>query len=27
VQAPLDLPMRWGRGTVKVGWAIIPPKR
>lgn len=27
VQAPLDLPMRWGRGTVKVGWAIIPPRR
>jgi hypothetical protein len=27
VQAPLDLPMRWGRGTVKVGWAILPPRR
>jgi hypothetical protein len=27
VQAPLDLPMRWGRGTVKIGWAILPPRR
>jgi Dolichyl-phosphate-mannose-protein mannosyltransferase len=27
VQAPFDLPMRWGRGSIKVGWAIIPPER
>lgn len=26
-QAPLDLPMRWGLGTVRFGWAILPPAR
>jgi 4-amino-4-deoxy-L-arabinose transferase-like glycosyltransferase len=26
VQPPIDLPMRWGNGTIKVGWAILPPR-
>jgi 4-amino-4-deoxy-L-arabinose transferase-like glycosyltransferase len=26
VQPPLELPMRWGNRTVKVGWAIVPPR-
>jgi hypothetical protein len=26
VQTPLELPMRWGHGTIKVGWAIVPPE-
>ena len=24
IQPPFDLPMRWGHGIVKVGWAIVP---
>ena len=24
IQPPFDLPMRWGHGAVKVGWAIVP---
>jgi hypothetical protein len=27
VQTPFELPMRWGNGTIKVGWAILPPGR
>jgi hypothetical protein len=25
VQAPFELPMRWGNGAIKVGWAIVRP--
>ena len=27
VQPPFELPMRWGHGTVRVGWAILRPQR
>jgi hypothetical protein len=26
VQAPFELPMRWGNGAIKVGWAIVRPE-
>ncbi len=26
VQPPFELPMRWGHGSVKVGWAILRPQ-
>jgi hypothetical protein len=27
VQPPFELPMRWGRGSIKVGWATLAPER